>query len=243
MKASANNTRYVVHEAQNFFQEEDPYASKSSFLIDGDQSKGYVSLIFDDVTFPNSDVPNAILQVRISDHTDADSRTGFVVFVDGQKVGESGSVKRGTSVSIPLILPKRVNGRIELILRASGPDGVYIQSKYSQYAPTLEPLPFVIPSSRGDAIRVTRDNNYLESPDDDASESDFIIDGDQSRGRVSLYFEDIELLGAQITKPVLQVKTSDLTDAASSWSTVNKGFGWGLRRGVTYTVSRKLWRT
>jgi len=213
---SANEKRWVAQNAQNILQEKDPYATESSFIIDGNQSKGYVILIFDDVTLPVSHVPNATLQVRISDHIDAESRTGFFVFLDGRKIGQSGSVQRGTSVSIPLILPQRLNGRYELILRASGTDGVFIQSHISSYAPILKNLLSVKPSLSGKIIKVHKDNNYLESTDDHASQSDFVIDGNQSKGRVSLYFEDIDLLGVQINKPVLKVRISDLVDSESN---------------------------
>jgi hypothetical protein len=123
--------RYTVNYDENIIHSPDADANNNSFIIDGNQSRGRVNLTFLGI---NEDLRQStvILEVTVSNHKSAESKSGFKVLIGNRIVGAVGQVSRGQRVKIPLKDSGPIKqGKLTLTLVAAGNDGAYITSKAS----------------------------------------------------------------------------------------------------------------
>lgn len=111
----------------------DDLADSNHYVIDGNESNAWVRLFFKDSIFNSQNIKSIILKLTISTVKDGDSKHGIIIYHEDSVVGQVGAVQRGELVEISLDSSKIKinNGRLELILRASGTDAAYIDSKKS----------------------------------------------------------------------------------------------------------------
>lgn len=111
--------------------------SDKCYIIDGNESKGYA-----DMTFENIDVPTIpqsfVLIVNICDVEYAESSTGFSVFIGNQHLGSINQFNRNARAEVTLD-PNQLKSKdsVTLTIKANGEDGLYIYSKKSGFGATL----------------------------------------------------------------------------------------------------------
>ena len=206
------------------------YADKDNFIVDGDQSRGRVRIIFNDSRLGTKQFSQGRLLFWVADVPDAESRQGLLVFRDDKAFAWTGSLRRNSLVEVPLDLSSATGqGRIELTLAAAGSDGVYICSSASRRGPALLLDP---PGPNSDSgvrdgkddgknlktvlIPAEWDENPVSASDRYANDANFIIDGDESRGWVRLVFQNSALAGGNVRTARLLLKTSDAKYADSA---------------------------
>ena len=126
----------IVSSDQNIYPDPsitDDLADSNHYVIDGDESHAWVKLLFKDSALNTTQGKSFILKLTISTVEDAASRHGLVIYYKDVIVGKVGAVTFGEIVEIPLDMSKigTLNGQFELILKATGTDAPYIESKYS----------------------------------------------------------------------------------------------------------------
>ncbi|MBN1252310.1 MAG: hypothetical protein JXA16_09235, partial [Bacteroidales bacterium] len=138
---SQNNSgiiRYFeVKSDKNITLEEGPNYSVSKsdkcYIVDGNESKGYVELDFDVPNFYNN--PKSIsLIINSADVEYAESSGGFSVFYNNTKVGNISQVYRNAKIEISIdnnILKSAK--KINLVIKANNDDGLYLLSKKSGF--------------------------------------------------------------------------------------------------------------
>lgn len=112
--------------------------SDYNFIVDGDESKGYIELDFIDVNSYGK-ITKAELIMNVSDAEYSESGHGFSVYVDDTKVGNISNVARNRSFIINLdagVISKYKT--LKLSLKANGKDGLYLLSKKSGYGAVLK---------------------------------------------------------------------------------------------------------
>ncbi|MCG7852724.1 MAG: hypothetical protein MIO92_09395, partial [Methanosarcinaceae archaeon] len=112
---------------------------RNNFILDGNDSRGWVRLLFEDPLLSTNRLKSASLIVNISNVANAESQDGFIVFLGNTVIGRSSRLTRNTTVEVPInISLLGSTGKLEMILRAAGDDGVYIKSKASGQGAALE---------------------------------------------------------------------------------------------------------
>ena len=136
------NKRYIllktifVSRDQNLFPDpgvKDDQADSNNFVIDGNQSKGWVWLLFRDKILYSIADKSVRLRLEISSVKSAASGDGFIIYSNNGVVGKIGKVSKSEIVEIPLDT-SRLNvkkGILKLKLRAAGDDAAYVLSKAS----------------------------------------------------------------------------------------------------------------
>jgi hypothetical protein len=112
--------------------------SENNFVIDGNESKGYVELEFNSIN--NYGQPNKIqLIMNIADVEYAESGDGFSVYYENEKIGSIQNVARNKSFVIELT-PSSIakHDKIKLVLKGNGGDGLYVLSKKSGFGAVLK---------------------------------------------------------------------------------------------------------
>jgi hypothetical protein len=134
--------RYIAEKSdKNIIPDNNPtfavLQSDKCFIIDGNESKGYIELVFERVSA--SKVPQTItLIANCADVEYAESLDGFSVFLGSQKLGNSSVLNRNSRVEIPLDIDMlKSNNNFTLTLKANGEDGLYLLSKKSGFGPFL----------------------------------------------------------------------------------------------------------
>jgi len=124
---------------------DNPQAEKDSgvgnevYVIDGNESKGYVNLFFRDSYLPSGKPREIHLLISIPDKKWADSETGFQVFLDGKAVGSVKKFPQKTTIAVPLSVPNVASLRnCKLTVKASGDDGFYIMSQVSGFGAVIK---------------------------------------------------------------------------------------------------------
>jgi hypothetical protein len=114
-------------------------ASKSDecFIIDGNESKGYMELNFEGMD-PSMSAKSITLVVNTADVEYAETLTGFSVFLGAQKLGSISQLSRNAHARIPLDLNFLNSGKnVTLTIKANGDDGLYLLSKKSGFGSYL----------------------------------------------------------------------------------------------------------
>ncbi len=112
--------------------------SENDFIIDGNESKGYVELEFTGVS--NYGQPTSIqLIINVSNVEYAESNNGCSVYLGDKKIGNITNVNKNRSFSVELI-KSEIAGKnnIKLILRGNGDDGLYVLSKKTGFGAVLK---------------------------------------------------------------------------------------------------------
>jgi hypothetical protein len=111
--------------------------SDQCYIIDGNESKGYVELEFE--VEGVSKAPQTItLVTNCADVEYAESAEGFSVFLDSQKLGSITQLYRNAAVEVPLDVNfLKSTKKFTLSLKANGEDGLYLLSKKSGFEPFL----------------------------------------------------------------------------------------------------------
>jgi hypothetical protein len=123
---------------ENYTQEGCISCSDQVYIIDGDECLGRVILDFSNVD-PYSRVKTVSLIMNIADVEWAETNTGIQVFLDDQIVGSLSSMTRNASFSVNLDASKiRGKSNMKLVLKAGGPDGLYVMSKSSGFGAVLK---------------------------------------------------------------------------------------------------------
>ncbi len=133
---TSNQRKIVVTADRNVFPDPavgDDQADANNFVIDGNQSRGWVRLLFRNSMLNAIRGKSVILKLTISTVKSAASANGIVIYHNGVVVGRVGKVAHGQIVKIALDLGKTriTNGQLDLVLKAAGDDAAYIKSKAS----------------------------------------------------------------------------------------------------------------
>ena len=112
--------------------------SESIFILDGDESKGYIELNFSGINvFGQAQKIELILNVP--DVKWAESANGVSVFLNDEKIGNLNNVRRNSYFLINLnVSVLSDNNDVKLILKANGNDGLYLFSKKSGFGAVLK---------------------------------------------------------------------------------------------------------
>ncbi len=136
IEKTSNQRKIVVTADRNVFPNPavgDDQADANNFVIDGNQSRGWVRLLFRNSMLNAIRGKSVILKLTISTVKSAASANGIVIYHNGVVVGRVGKVAHGQIVKIALDLGKTriTNGKLDLVLKAAGDDAAYIKSKAS----------------------------------------------------------------------------------------------------------------
>lgn len=129
-----NDKNILVHTGTEFCAN----CSEKNYVLDGNESLGYVELYFSSVS--NHGKPTkAQLIMNVADVEYAESGNGFAVFYQDEKIGSIQQVARNSCLVIELKHTEIANSnRIKLILKANGDDGLYLLSKKSGFGAVLK---------------------------------------------------------------------------------------------------------
>ena len=128
---ACNVTFIAVSDDMNITQKKDGAESDLYYVVDGDESMGQIILTFD-IPRTLTKAKEMYLIVNIPDKEWAESPDGFEIGAGNNTVGMIKSVARNSWAEIRLninLLP--ADGRIELLLKTTKTDGLYICSKKS----------------------------------------------------------------------------------------------------------------
>lgn len=112
--------------------------SENSFIIDGNESLGYVELEFTGLR-DFGQASRFQLIVNIADVEYAESNQGLSIYIEDKKVGTIQAVQRNRSFTVELLKSAIVDkNSVKIVLRGNGDDGIYISSKHSGFGAVLK---------------------------------------------------------------------------------------------------------
>lgn len=112
--------------------------SESIFILDGDESKGYVELNFSGLNLYGQ-AQKIELILNVPDVKWAESANGVSVFFNNEKIGNTDNVRRNSYFLINLnVSVLSENNDVKLVLKANGNDGLYLFSKKSGFGAVLK---------------------------------------------------------------------------------------------------------
>ena len=129
-----NDKNIIIHTKPEFCTS----CSDQIFVLDGNESLGYVELNFSGIN-SFSKAKAIILIMNVADVEWAESGNGFSVFFNNEKIGSISNLSRNSCFSIDLNVSKIAgNKNIKLVLKANGDDGLYLLSKKSGFGAVLK---------------------------------------------------------------------------------------------------------
>lgn len=112
--------------------------SESNFIVDGNESKGYVELNFSGIN-SYGQAKKAELIMNVPDVNWAESGDGISVFYKNEKIGNINTLRRNSYFLINLNTSLFAgNENVKLVLKANGNDGLYLMSKKSGFGAVLK---------------------------------------------------------------------------------------------------------
>ncbi|GAB6146036.1 hypothetical protein JCM12294_34760 [Desulfocicer niacini] len=112
--------------------EHDVQGNKNIHVVDRNQSRSQLKLIFSDSRLNSPNPRKASLILNVPGIKDAESHHGFLLYQGNVLVGKSGQISRGSQIVISLDLSNlKLSDPVSLIVKGASDDGSYVMSKSS----------------------------------------------------------------------------------------------------------------
>ena len=116
----------------------DVQGNKNIHVVDRNQSRSQLELIFSDSRLNNPKPRKAILILNVPGIKDAESDHGFLLYQGNMLVGKTGPISGGSQIAITLDLSNlKLSDPVSLIIKGASDDGSYLMSKASGRGPVL----------------------------------------------------------------------------------------------------------